>query len=164
MDRDHKQEKEKEIMTGTEQGQGDMSEEQSKSTAPSGPRWPTSVSALQAQSQQDGQKGDNPDPIREGHSQPMIPAGDNPDPVRRGYSQPMIPSGSDSTPLDSKSWKTLPAHHSAHGQQGDGEYNPKMAGGGVMPVVKPPGEARNEEARAKIEQERKRKEECEDCQ
>ncbi|KAK6194011.1 hypothetical protein LQW54_011859 [Pestalotiopsis sp. IQ-011] len=102
-----------------------MSEQQQAGGPPPGPRWPTSGSEQQAAA-----GSSNPDPIRKGHSQPMIPAGGE--------------------------------RPQAHG--GD-EYHPKMAHGGVKPVVKPPGEARNAEVRARLEESQGQgKEDCEDCQ
>ncbi|KAF3024294.1 hypothetical protein E8E14_013403 [Neopestalotiopsis sp. 37M] len=104
---------------------------------PPGPRWPTSGSS---QAAAEGGNTTNPDPIRRGHSRPMIPAEDG------------------------------PAQGGGSGGVGNSdEYQPKMPRGGVKPVVKPPGEARNAEVRAKLEKsqgedEGSRKEECEDCQ
>jgi hypothetical protein len=168
VDRDHRREKEatsishppKEKQTDNPQGASGhgaaMPEEQqehqqqSNSGGSSAPRWPTSVSALQAQSQgqqpEEGSQQTNPDPIRKGHSRPMIPATD--DPVN----------------VQSRSWKKLPPQSTAQ-QGGEGDkYQPKMAGGGSMPVVKPAGGARNEEVRGKMEESSRRKEDCEDCQ
>ncbi|KAK6081668.1 selenoprotein domain-containing protein [Seiridium cupressi] len=169
VDRDHK--KEKESPSSTEQTGTNMSElQQGNASGPSGPRYPTSVSALQAQSQDSQpsqqQEEGNPDPPRRGHSRPMMPAVDNPDPVRKGHSQPMIPADSGPAAPNSRSWEDLPPHSSAQGgqEQGGDVYKPKMAGGGSMPVVKPPGEARNAEVKAKIDEANRRKEECEDCQ
>lgn len=151
VDRDHQRPKGGEVAAAEEGQQVDtavMSEQQQAGGPPPGPRWPTSGSEQQAEA-----GSNNPDPIRKGHSQPMIPADDsssssNPDPIRKGHSQPMIPAGGE--------------RPQAHG--GD-EYHPKMARGGVKPVVKPPGEARNAEVRARLEESQGQgKEECEDCQ
>ncbi|KAF7541663.1 hypothetical protein G7054_g504 [Neopestalotiopsis clavispora] len=105
---------------------------------PPGPRWPTSGSS---QAAAEGGNTTNPDPIRRGHSRPMIPA-------EEGAAQ---------------------GGGSGGGVGNSDEYQPKMPRGGVKPVVKPPGEARNAEVRAKLEKsqgedEGSRKEECEDCQ
>lgn len=149
VDRDHQRPKGGEAAAAAEGQQAPetavMSEQQQAGGPPPGPRWPTSGSEQQAEA------GSNPDPIRKGHSQPMIPAGDsssNPDPIRKGHSQPMIPAGGERSQV--------------HG--GD-EYHPKMARGGVKPVVKPPGEARNAEVRARLDESQgPGKEDCEDCQ
>jgi hypothetical protein len=97
-----------------------------------------SASGLETQSQHHSEGGNQPE-------------GDFADPIRRGHSRPMMPADGPA------------AQGQGQGQVGQ-QYTPRMAGGGNMPVVKPPGEARNEEARAKLEEASRKKEECEDCQ
>ncbi|ETS85776.1 hypothetical protein PFICI_03801 [Pestalotiopsis fici W106-1] len=124
------------IMTDQQQG----SDTTGAPPPPPGPRWPTSDSAQQPQS-----GAHNPDPIRRGHSRPMIPA-------------------------DEPATGTAQAGAGGGGGGGDSdEYQPKMPRGGVKPVVKPPGEARNAEVRAKLEKTPQEDEgsgqaQCEDCQ
>lgn len=147
VDRDHQRPRGGEATQAAVMSEQQEQAGQTGGPPPPGPRWPTSGSEQQAEA-----GSSNPDPIRKGHSQPMIPADDssssNPDRIRKGHSQPMIPAGGE--------------RPQAHG--GD-EYHPKMAHGGVKPVVKPPGEARNADVRARLEESQGQgKEECEECQ